>query len=454
MNPRPSAPRTGSRAPSECIAQFVVDTHWNDLPVSVRHAAKRCLLNYVGAAIGGAQDEAIERAVRVLQPLSGPPQAALMGRPERVDMLTASFLNAASANVLDFDDTHHPTVMHPTAPVASALLALGETQRVSGAWLLTALALGIEVACRLGNVVTVRHYVRGWHITSTCAGVGAGAACAKLLRLDAGRTLTALGLAANQACGLVESLGSMAKSVSVGNAARNGLFAALLARGGYTAAAQTLEGERGFARVMADDPDIAALTDGLGTVWEMERNALKPYPSGVVLHSVTDACLALRQQGIAPQNIARVRVRGNPLLRQRADRPAPSSGREAAVSIQHSVAVCFLHGAAGVRQYTDRCVHEPAVQKLGARVGVEEDSRIPVEAADVTVELIDGRCCTMHIAHALGSLARPMSDAEVEAKVRDLAAYRGCEASIDRLIEAIWQLDGADDVTAALRFTE
>lgn len=454
MNPPSPSTNASQESPGARIARFVVDMRWDDLPATVRHAAKRCLLNFVGAAIGGAQDEAIERALGVLCALSGPPQAQLIGRRERVDMLTASFLNAASANVLDFDDTHHPTVIHPTSPVASSLLALSEVERVSGAALLTALALGIEVACRLGNVVTLRHYVRGWHITSTCAVVGAGAACAKLLGLDHGRTRHALGLAANQACGLVESLGSMAKSVSVGNAARNGLLAALLARNGYTAAAQTLEGPRGFVAVMSDEPDLAAMTDRLGTLWEIEHNALKPYPSGVVLHPVIDACLALHQQGIAAEAIARVRVRGHPLLRQRADRPAPRSGREAAVSIQHSVAVCFLYGAAGVRQYDDHCAREAAVQALGARVEVEDDAQLAVEAAEVTVELNDGRRCTTHIAHALGSLARPMSDAEVEAKVRDLAAYRGCEAHIGRLIDAVWRLDEAPDVASALQCAE
>jgi 2-methylcitrate dehydratase PrpD len=436
------------------LARFIVESRWEDVPPSVRHASKRCLLNFIGAAIGGAQDAAIEHAVAVLGRLSGPAQARLIGRPERLDMLSASFLNAASGNVLDFDDTHHPTVIHPTSPVAPPLLALSETAPVSGVALLHALALGIEVACRLGNVVTLRHYVRGWHITSTCGVVGAGAACAKLLHFDPERTLCTLGLAANQACGLVESLGSMAKSVSVGNAARNGLFSALLAQQGYTAAAQTIEGPRGFARVMDETPDFAAMTDRLGASWEIERNMLKPYPSGVVLHPVTDACLALREQGIGADAIVRVHVRGNPLLLQRADRPGPSSGREAAVSIQHSVAVCFLFGAAGVRQYTDACVRNPAVQALGAQVEVEDDTHLAVDAADVTVTLQDGRRCTMHIAHALGSLERPMSDADIEAKVRDLAAYRGCAGDVDRLIDAVWGLDTVEDAAAALRFPE
>jgi len=436
-----------TNAETATLARFVVESRWNDLPPEVHHETKRGLLNFIGAAFGGARDAAIDHAATVLGRFSGRPEAGIIGRPERYDALTASFLNAASGNVLDFDDTHHPTVIHPTSPVAPPLIALGETGHMSGADFLHALALGIEIACRIGNSVSPFHYARGWHITSTCGAVGAAAASGKVLGLDTQRMVCALGLGANQACGLVESLGSMAKSVSVGNAARNGLFAALLAQQGYTAAPGTLEGPRGFAQVMGDRPNLKAMTRNLGARWEVCNNMLKPYPSGVVLHSVTDACLELRARHHPPiERIAGIRVYGHPLLRQRADRPAPGSGREAAVSAQHSVAVCFIHGAAGVAQYSDASCREPAVLALGAKVSVEEDPRIAVAGARVTLTLNDGQTYSIEIEHALGSLQRPMSDADVEAKVRTLVAGHDCP--VDRLIEAVWQLDRCEDVSA------
>jgi len=432
------------------LARFLIASRWSEIPAEVRHEAKRALLNFIGAALGGARDAAIEHASAVFGRYSGPAQAGVIGRKERFDMLTAAFLNAASGNVLDFDDTHHPTVIHPTSPVAPPLLALSECERMSGTQLLHALVLGIEVACRLGNSVSPGHYTRGWHITSTCGAVGAAAAAGHILGLGHERMIWALGLGANQACGLVESLGSMAKSVSVGNAARNGLVAALLAREGYTAAPHTLEGPRGFAQVMGESPDLDALTRDLGSRWEVMCNALKPYPSGVVLHSVIDACLALRERlAPSPEAIARVRIYGHPLLRQRADRPGPRSGREAAVSAHHSAAVCFIHGAAGVAQYTDACTNDPAVQAFGHRVTMADDPGIAVEGARVTLELTDGSSHTMEIAHALGSLLRPMSDAAVEAKVRALAAGHGYP--IDRLIESVWQLEQSADAAAVVR---
>jgi 2-methylcitrate dehydratase PrpD len=429
------------------VVAFIERSRWSDVPHAVQHDARRALVNVIGTASGAAHDEAIEMLVATLAAFDGPATCRLIGRTERMDALNAAFVNAASANVMDFDDTHHPTVIHPTSPVAPALLALCERVHASGEALVHALAIGIEIACRLGNAVTPAHYVRGWHITSTCGGVGAAAACAKLLDLSAGQTRMALGLAANQACGLVESLGSMAKSVSVGSAARNGLFCALLAQRGYTAAPHTLEGARGFIPVFGVDPEPEALVDGLGERWELRNNAIKPYPSGVVLHPVIDACLDIRSRAPLPvDTIESVHIRGNPLLRQRADRPAPRSGREAAVSAQHTAAVCFLYAEAGVRQYADACVAEPQVQSLGRRVTVEACADIAVEAAAVTVRTTDGRTLEAIVPHALGSLQRPMSDAQLEAKVLELARHAGiAEERTGAWLQAAWRVDRLGD---------
>jgi len=436
------------------LARFLVESRWEDIPAPVRHEGKRTLLNSLGAALGGCADPAIGKALAVLRQFSGQPEATVIGYAERLDALNAAFINAAAANVFDFDDTHLPTVIHPAAPVVPAVLALVERQRLSGSDLLHALILGVEVECRVGNSVTPYHYSRGWHITSTCGVIGAAAAAGKLLGLDHPQMIWALGLAANQACGLVESLGSMAKSVSVGNAPRNGIVAALLAQQGFTAAPQTLEGPRGFAHVMGDRPALALIDKGLGTTWESARNTYKPYPCGIVLHPVIDALLELRaRNGLRAESVERVTVRGHPLLRQRTDRPRPRSGREAQVSLQHTSGVCFIHGAAGLAQYTDASAREPAVIAFGEKVEIQDDPAVPVEAAIVTLRTTDGRTLTHEIRHALGSLGRPMSDGEIEAKVRDLAAFGGSGCEIDQLIEAAWGLERRDDAAAVVRLT-
>jgi 2-methylcitrate dehydratase PrpD len=396
----------------------------------------------------------VAAALQAFAQFFGPAQATVIGRNERPDALNAAFLNAVSANVLEFDDTHLGTVIHPMAPVAPALFALNELRGATGEELLHALILGVETECRIGAAVSPSHYPRGWHITSTCGVFGAAAAAGKLLGLDHQHMIWALGNAAAQSAGLIESLGSMAKSISVGNAARNGLAAALLADQGFTGPDQPIEGTYGFARVTSDETDVGAVINGLGDSWEILANASKPYPCGVVLFPVIDGCLELRQRHtLSADQIAAVTVRGHPLLRIRTDRPNVTSSRAAKVSIQHSAAVAFYYGAAGLAQYADDCVGEPAILNLRPKVSVEEDANVPVETAFVTVQTTDGRRLEHHVTEARGTMARPMTDAELEAKFRGLVDHGAPAVDAERLIEAIWGIGDEQDVAGIVRMT-
>jgi len=436
------------------LAAFVAASRWEDIPAPVRHEGVRSLLNFVGGALGGCRDEAVGLAAKVLTPYFGPAQASVIGRRERPDVLNAAFLNAISANVLEYDDTHLPTVIHPAAPVAPGLLALAERRRVSGADLVHALILGIEAECRIGLSVMPTHYRRGWHITATCGIFGAAAAAGKLLGLDTRHMAWALGHAATQSAGLIESLGSMSKSIGVGNAARNGLAAALFAEAGFTAAERAIEGRYGFASVTSDSVNLGLIADGLGEHWEILGNCYKPYPCGVVLFPVIDACLELcARHAPAPTRIAGIVVRGHPLLRERADRPAVETGREAKVSLQHSVAVALLQGRAGLAQYEDACVADPAVRALRAKVAVEEDDSIPVESALVTLRLDDGTSLAEHVRHGRGTPGRPMSEDELDAKVRELAAAGAPDVDAPGLVAALRAIEGEADAARIIRMT-
>src|ERR1700734_4096729 len=171
-------------AVTETLARLVVDTRWNDLPPNVAHQAKRSMMNFFAVALTGCRTEPVEIALQLLAMFSGGKQATVVGRRERIDALSAAFLNAAGANVLDFCDTHVPTAIHPTAPVAPALLALAELTRVRGRDLLLALVLGQEIECRIGLAMSPSHYSKGWHITATCGVFGAAAGSGKLLALS------------------------------------------------------------------------------------------------------------------------------------------------------------------------------------------------------------------------------------------------------------------------------
>ncbi len=434
------------------LARFVASTRWEDIPETVRHEAKRALLNFFAVAIAGCRTKPIELALKQLSEFSGGRQATIVGRSERIDALSAAFLNAAGANVFDYCDTHLPTVVHPTSPLAPAVLAMAELRRVTGPELLLAFILGFEIECRVGGAISPGHYPKGWHITSTCGVFGAAAGAAKLLNLGEAQIVWALGNASTQSAGLCECLGWPAKSVSVGNAARNGLFSALLADKGFEGPPEPIAGAQGFLAAMGEPPNWAALLDGLGKSWEVANNSIKPYPAGFVIHPLLDCALDWRKAN-PDAAIEKVLARGNPLLVQRTDRPDVATGRESQVSLQHAVAAALVLGKAGLDQFTDACVNDPKVSAMRRRVFVESDANISTIAVEMEFTTADGKVHKMSTQAARGSAANPLKDSEIERKLRDEAKSWNPKHDIQPLIDAVWSLDRSADVSTLAALT-
>ena len=432
------------------LAEFVAATSWADVAAQ-GHEAKRSILNFFATALGSAYDPAVTAALRTLSTFSGPATSTIIGRPERLDALGAAFVNAISANLLDFDDTHLDTIIHPAAPVAAPVLALAQARGLSGQTALTAFILGVEVECRIGNAVSPGHYARGWHITSTCGIFGAAAASAKLLGLSADGVANAIGIAASQSAGIVENLASAAKNVSVGGAARNGMFAALLAAEGYSASARAIEGPLGWARAMGDEPDLGRLLGGLGNSWEIAKNTYKPYPAGIVFHAVIDACFKLRTRlNRRIDDIVSVTVKGSALLLARGDRPVRNE-RDARVSIHHCAACALLLGAAGVAEFTEAVVSQPRIVSLRQEVRAELDAALPDGAACVSICLASGEMLSETVMSARGSLSDPLADGDIEAKLRDCARLSGTAWNADTIIADVWRLDALADVSSLMK---
>jgi 2-methylcitrate dehydratase PrpD len=428
------------------LAQFVAAARWEDAPQAVRHQAKRSLMNLFAVALAGCRTSPVEMTLTSLSEFSGGRQATVIGRKERIDALSAAFLNAAAANVYDFCDTHLATVIHPTAPVAPALLALAELRKISGSELLLAFILGNEMQARIALAISPQHYNKGWHITSTCGVFGAAVAAGKAIGLNESALVSALGTASTQSSGLCECLGMPAKSVSVGNAARNGLWSALLAGKGFEGPAEPLAGRQGFYHALGDAPDLSRVTDGLGESWEIMATSYKPYPCGFVIHPVLDCVLDWRRDHPNAEPV-RIIVRGNPLLAHRTDRPEIATGRESQVSVQHAVAAALVFGKAGIDQFTDACVNDSRVLALRRKVEVVRDESLSTIAAAVEITTADGAVHRLSQSAARGSDVNPMSDQELEQKLRNSAA--GWDAAYDTqpLIDAVWSLDQSADVS-------
>jgi 2-methylcitrate dehydratase PrpD len=345
----------------------------------------------------------------------------ILGRSERVDVASAALLNGISSHTFDFDDTHLKTIIHPAGPVASAALALAEHRRASGRELVDAIVLGVDVECRVGNAIYPDHYDRGWHITGSTGMLGAAAACARLLKLDAATTTMALGIAASQPVGVREQFGSMTKAFHIGGAARAGLTAALMARHGYTASIRALEAPRGLLQTYSSKCDWNEISDELGKRFEISFNTYKPFACGIVIHPSIDGCRQLRDaHGLRAGDIERIDLLVHPLVLELTGKRAPKSGLEAKFSVYHACAVAILFGQAGEAEFSDAVARRADVVALRDQVHAKIDAAIDESAADVTIHCNGGRRLHIRIEHAIGSLERPMSDSDLERKFHGL----------------------------------
>lgn len=353
--------------------------------------------------------------------------------------------------MLDFDDTHVRAI-HPSAPVLPALLALAEWRKASGAELAHAFILGVEAEERVGLCVFPEHYAIGWHITGTAGVFGAAAAAGRLLGLDERQMTWALGIAATQSSGLREMFGSMCKSLHPGRAAQSGLTAALLAARDFTSSERAIEARCGFGRVLSTRFDPSVVAGGWGERYELTNNMYKPYACGLVVHAAIDGCIELkREHGILPEEVGRVELTVSPLVMELTARKAPQCGLEGKFSVYHAAAAALIHGAAGEAQFSDACVRDPAVVALRERVTARAEASLGRTEARVTIVLRDGRAYSKHVPHALGTLERPMSDADLEAKFRSLAEGILSRAQVQEIIRLCWRLAALEDAGVLAR---
>jgi len=424
------------------LAKFIVNHRYADIPQKVRHEAARSLLNWVGCAVGASRHETVERALAALAGFSGPREATVLGRGDKLDVMLAALMNGTTSHTFDFDDTHLKTIIHPSGPVASAILALAERKPVKGEEFLHAFILGVEVECRIGNAVYPSHYDVGWHITATAGVFAAAAAAGRLLGLSEQRMVWALGIAATQSSGLREMFGTMVKPMHPGNAARNGLLAAFLASKDFTSSEQGIEGRRAFANVLATERNYAEITEKLGETWEIALNTYKPFACGIVEHPTIDGCIQLRNENrLKAEDIESISLRVHPLVLELTGKKTPQVGLEGKFSIYHSAAVAIIHGAAGEAQYSDEVVRDPKVIALRNRVTAAVDRGVHEDQAHVSIRLKNGKTLERFVEHAIGSLGKPMSDADLEAKFRGLCEGILSKGETDNLIRLCWDIE-------------
>ncbi len=429
------------------LASWVVKSRLVDIPDDVRREALRAIVNYTGCALGGSPDPAVNNAMCAFAPFFGPPAARILGRVERADPLHAALMNGISSHVYDYDDTTPKNYIHPSSPVASALFAYVSANPVSGRDFVHAFILGFEAESRIGNSVYPAHYDAGWHITGTAGVFGAAVAIGKLIGLNEQQMIWAIGLAATQAAGLREMFGSMAKSLHPGRAAQNGYASALLAQAGFTSGVHGLEGPRGFAAVQAAKYDLSKITANLGVDFDLRANTYKPFPCGIVNHPTIDGAIQIHNENKpAPESIRAVRLRVAPLVLDLCNQQNITRGLQGKFSVYHGAAIGLVRGKAGIREYTDEAVNDPAIKRVRESATAAGDPSLTEDQANVEVELVTGEKISRFVEKSLGNVNRPLSNQQLNEKFRDQAVLALPADRVERVIELCWRIGELADV--------
>ena len=437
------------------LAQFVIETTRQQCPDAAVALVRRAALDTLGVMLAGANEPAAVAVRGVVRAEGSTPLCTLVGTTLRAAPTWAALANGTAAHAHDFDDTNFALMGHPSAPLLAAALAAAEAEMASGRDVVVAYLIGFEISAALGLALNPDHYTRGWHATSSIGTLGCAAAAAKILGLDAGQMRHALGVAASLASGLKENFGSMTKPFHAGHAARNGVFAALLAREGLTSAEAALDGTQGYAAAFSQMKLGAATFEALGREWQILESgiAVKPYPSCALTHAAIDALLALRAEHVlAADQIEDVEVGVNHVVPEVLRHNQPTTGLERKFSMQFCAAEALATGRVEIASFTDGTT-PPGTRALMSRIRMVVDPTLPDGLEQhawsrVTVRLRDGRTLASPPRGASGHPDQPLTDAQLRAK------FVGCATPVlgadeaEGVAEQLAHLDDVPDIRA------
>ncbi len=439
---------------TEEVAGYIVQTR--QIPDDVRTLATNHLVDGIAVMLAGATEESGALVRAHLRDVGGASQATVLGSTLRAPLQAAAWANGVAGHAMDYDDTQLATdpqsvyglLTHPTVPALAGALAAAEGTGGSGAALLDAYIIGVEVECRIADAIDPRHYRDGFHSTATMGVFGSAAAAARLYGCDLDTTLRALGLAASMGAGLRENFGTMTKPFHAGRAAENGLLAVLLARRGWTAAKNILEAPRGFYRAAGGGHDATKINGQLGRTYFFVAPgiSIKPYPSGSLSHPAQDVLLGLvREHNVVPEQVQRIDVGVNSHVPNALIHTRPTTALQGKFSLQFQMSIGVLERAAGIAQFVDAKVRDPRTQEMMERVFVHVDPEIEALGYNemrmtVAITLTDGRRLFGRADRAKGHPRQPMSRDDLREKFLDCA---GLVMPLDRaesLLAHLWDI--------------
>lgn len=437
------------------LSNKINDLQYSTLPADAVHWAKVGILDTVGVTIAGATEDAARIVLGVSGSSSGP--ALVFGHARRVGALDAALINGTASHALDFDDCNNTLGGHPSVPILPALFALADEMGATGKDFIAAYVAGFEAECKLSMGVNFYQYTRGWHPTTTIGVFGSAAACAHLLKLSVNQTATALSIAASLAAGIKSNFGTMTKPLHVGHCARSGLFAALLARAGFTAGDKAFEHKQGYFEVFngAGNYDAAKVFAAWAQPLDITRPgiAIKQYPCCGSTHPAIDCMLQLVQQhNLTPDNVARIDSWTHTRRLEHTNRPDPQSYLDAKFSVQYTLARALKDRTVKLEHFEGDNWKDPATRAILPKIHVATytAAQFPADnhfGAEVKVTLTDGRVVSTKTDQALGrSVDKPLPADRLKEKFDNCAARALPPDAVARLYVAIQDFENAKDV--------
>ncbi len=435
-----------STALTRRVAQFVSDTDVSDIPAPLFEHAKVAFMDWLAVTLAGRHEPLVEILLRLARHLGGKEQATVLGFGTKTSVAQAALINGSASHALDYDDSLEAFLGHPSVTLFPGLLAMAEHRQTAGREFLAAYILGLQAGAAIGSSAGMKHYMNGWHATSTIGHLASAAANARLLGLDATATAHALGIAGTQAGGLKRVFGTMCKPFHAGRASEAGVIAALLAADAFTSAEDILEGPFGFFQVLNGEGNIAPI-DALGSRWAIENLAQKYHASCHATHSAIEAVLAIRDDhALVPGDVAGIEILVSQLAVDAAGQLQPTTGLAGKFSIPYCVANALLRGDTGVQAFTDERVNAPDVQAFMRTVSVAISPEFKTLEATASVRTTGGAAYAA-TANILKDI--PPFDAKrskIEAKFTDLCAAELGVAKAEALLQAIRRMDTLRDM--------
>ncbi|MBX3664606.1 MAG: MmgE/PrpD family protein [Burkholderiales bacterium] len=437
------------------LSNKINELQYDILPADAVHWAKIGILDTVGVTVAGAHEPAARIVLGVSGSASGP--ALVFGHARRIGALDAALVNGTASHALDFDDCNNTLGGHPSAPILPALFALADETGATGKDFIAAYVAGFETECKLSMVVNFHQYTKGWHPTTTIGVFGAAAACAHLLRLPVEGTATALSIAASLAAGVKSNFGTMTKPLHVGHCARSGLFAALLARDGFTAGSLAFEHKQGYFEVFngAGNYDASKAIPAWANPLDITRPgiAIKSYPCCGSTHPAIDCMLELVQKHkLKPEQVARIDSWTHARRLEHTNRPDPQSDLDAKFSVQYTLARALKDRTVKLEHFEGTDWQDPTTRAILPKIHVAPytTEQFPADnhfGAEVKITLTDGRVVSTKTDQALGrSVDKPLPADRLKDKFDNCAARALSADNVARLYAAIQDFENAKDV--------